>query len=296
MANEIQVAKQVSALMKKESIQERLKAMLDKNAESFMTSVINTINGSTQLQSCDSMSIVKSAMVAAALNLAVDPNLGFAAIVPYKDKNKGMQAQFQIMWRGLVQLAIRSGQYKTINVSEVYADEIESYNPFTGELSFTDQSKWEMRYKNDGEVVGYMAYFKLLTGFEKYLYMTKAETEKHAITYSQSYRSDKQKGWTASRWSQDFDSMGKKTVLKLLLSKFGVLSIEMQKAVTFDQAKIDGTIENPEPAYIDNPDYEEPKGDTVNPFGKNDAVDIPFSEEPTDLSDDDIPDFMKEGN
>lgn len=290
MANEVQVAKQVSLLLKKESVQERLKAMLDKNAESFATSIINTINSNTQLQSCEPMTIVKSAMVAAALNLAVDPNLGFAAIVPYKDKNRGMEAQFQIMWRGLVQLAIRSGQYKTINVSEVYADEIESYNPFTGELNFTDQSNWKMRYDKAGEVVGYMAYFKLLTGFEKYSYMTKAETEKHAMTYSQSYKSDKQKGWSSSRWSQDFDSMGKKTVLKMLLSKFGVLSIEMQKAVTFDQAKVGGTMENPEPAYIDNPEYEEPKEAPINPLGKEAAETVDYVE-----ADSELPDFLKEG-
>lgn len=288
MANEVQVSKKVSHLMKNENVQERLKAMLDKNAESFVTSVINTINGSAQLQNCDPMTIVKSAMVAASLNLAVDPNLGFAAIVPYKDKNKGMQAQFQIMYKGLVQLAIRSGQYETINVSEVYKDELDQYDPFTGEVTFRPHTEWKMRYEEGGEVVGYYAYFKLLTGFKKALYMTKEEVEKHALTYSQSYKSDKAKGWTSSRWSQDFDAMGKKTVLKMLLSKFGVLSIEMQKAVTFDQSKVGGSIDNPEPAYVDNPEYEE-KQEVINPFGTNQKADeVEFSEE-------DMPDFMKEG-
>lgn len=290
MANEIQVSKKVAHLLKNENVQERLKAMLDKNSESFATSVINTVNGSTQLQNCDPMTIVKSAMVAAALNLPVDPNLGFAAIVPYKDKNKGMQAQFQIMYKGLVQLAIRSGQYETINVSEVYADEIDNFNPFTGEVAFKPHTEWKMRHEvNGGEVVGYYAYFKLMTGFKKSLYMTKAEVEKHALTYSQSYKSDKSKGWTSSKWSQDFDAMGRKTVLKLLLSKFGILSIEMQKAVSFDQSKVGGTIDNPEPEFIDNPEYSE-KEIAVNPLNVDTSEEVEFTEE-----NDDLPEFMKGG-
>lgn len=286
MSNEVTVSKKIAHLMKHDNIQERLKAMLDKNAESFVTSVINTVNGSTALQSCEPMTIVKSAMVAATLNLPVDPNLGFAAIVPYKDKKRGMEAQFQIMYKGLVQLAIRSGQYENLNVSEVFADELDYYDPFTGEVTFKPYNEWKMRYEAEGgEVVGYYAYFKLLTGFKKALYMTKAEVEKHALAYSQSYKQDKEKGWNSSRWSKDFDSMAKKTVLKQLLSKYGILSIELQRAVTFDQARVGGSVDNPEPEYIDNPEYKE-MVEVENPFVKKDVVEIDYT-----VVDEDLPDF-----
>ncbi len=247
-----------------DKIKDRIVAMLGKNADSFITSVINVYAGSDYLAECEPITVVKSAMVAASMNLPIDPNLGFSAIVPYKDRNKGMQAQFQIMYKGFVQLAIRSGMYETINVTEVYADEFKGYNPFTGKFEFTDPEEWKMRYEDNREVVGYFAYFELLAGFKKQLYATKAEVEKHANTYSQSYKSDKRNNKNTSRWSQDFDSMGKKTVLKQLLSKYGVLSVDMQKAQTFDQSVADGNIDGLEPKYIDNPN----NVDVVDPFAE----------------------------
>lgn len=244
------VVKQVKNIFGKEDVQSRIKEMLDNNSQGFVTSVLNIITSNNQLQNAEPNSIVKSAMIAASLKLPVDPNLGFAAIVPY-----GKEAQFQIMYKGLTQLAIRSGQYRTINVTEVYEDEIERYNPFTGTMELTDHTNWKQRYIKDGKVVGYYAYFELTSGFKKELYMTKPEVEAHAMKYSKSYQYDKKKGQSKSRWSVDFDAMGKKTVLKSLLSKFGILSIEMQKAVEFDQANIRGDINNPQPAYNDNPDF-----------------------------------------
>jgi recombination protein RecT len=278
MSNAIATIKNVDAMLKSPKIQERLKDMLDNNSAAFCTSIINAINGNSMLQNAEPQSIVKSAMVAAALKLPIDTNLGFAAIVPYKNKDRGVEAQFQIMYKGLTQLAIRSGQYETINVAEVYEDELDNFDPFTGDVKFKPHTEWKMRYETDGKVVGYYAYFRLLTGFKKNLYMTKGEVEKHALTYSQSYKSDKSKGWTSSRWSQDFDAMARKTVLKQLLSKYGILSVEMQSVMKFDQARVGGTIDNPQPEYVDNPDFEEVKEEPINPF--KDAVDVDFTGTP----------------
>ncbi len=274
MKNKTPSANKVSLLLKNENVQSRLKSMLDKNAESFATSVINAVSSNSMLNEAEPMSIIKSAMVAASLKLAVDPNLGFSAIVPYNSQ-KGKQAQFQMMYKGYIQLAIRSGQYKTINVTEVYKDELKEHNPFTGETTFTDASEWKMRYEEAGEVAGFYAYFELLTGFKKSLFMTMAEVENHAKTYSQSYRRDIEKGRKNSRWTVDFNAMGKKTVLKLLLSKFGILSVELERAVTFDQAKIGGSIEEPQAEYIDNPEYKE-KEAAENPF--DEVVDAEYEE------------------
>ncbi len=172
------------------------------------------------------------------MDLPINPNLGFAAIVPYKNT-----AQFQLQYKGLVQLAMRSGQYKTINVSEVYEGEIKNVNRFTGDYEFGERTS--------DMVVGYMAYFKLVNGFEKYSYMTVDEIKEHAARYSKTY----QRG--DGVWKDNFDAMAKKTVLKLLLSKFGILSIEMQRAQTFDQSSIKSDltvtdVDDAEIEYVDN--------------------------------------------
>src|SRR3990167_11461181 len=167
-------------------------------------------------------------MMAATLDLPVNKNLGFAWIIPYKTK-----AEFQMGYKGFIQLAIRTGQYQTMNASEIYADEIKSWNPITGVILFTDFSEWKQREAGQTEkIVGYVAFFKLLNGFEKYLYMTVAQMDRHARRYAQSY--DNPKG----KWKLDKVPMSLKTVIKLLLSTYGILSIEMQRALNADQGVI----------------------------------------------------------
>ncbi|HGH0452581.1 TPA: recombinase RecT, partial [Clostridioides difficile] len=165
--------------------------------------------------------------------------------------NKGVkEAQFQIGYKGFIQLAMRTGQYKTINAIEIYENEIKSVNRLTGEIEF-NENKDEI----DNEiVVGYIAYFKLLNGFEKTLYMSKEDMEKYAKRYSQTYKSNKDYVVKSSLWTTDFDAMAVKTVLKRLLSKYGILSIEMQKALETDQAVIkdDNSVE-----YVDRQVEEE---------------------------------------
>jgi len=233
----------IRSYMKDNSIKERFNSILGERSGAYMASIINVIGGSDKLQKCDSQSIMNASFIAATLDLPIDPNLGFAAIVPY-----GGKAQFQMMTKGFIQLAIRSGQYAEMNVSNVYADEIKSYNPITQEIIFNDFAL--CRDREDGKeskVVGYYAYFNLVSGFRKSLYMTVGQIEKHGKRYSQTYK----KGF--GNWVDQKQAMHLKTVIKMLISKWGILSIQMQKGIEFDQAVItdEGT-----PEY---PDNEKPK-------------------------------------
>lgn len=220
----------IKGLLSDVNVKKRFEELLGKKAAGFMSSLISVTNGNSQLQKADPNTIVAAGAIAAALDLPVDPNLGFAYIVPYNTKKKlpdgtdtwVNQAQFQIGYKGYIQLAMRTGQYKTINASEVYEGEIKSINRFTGEIEFGEQTS--------DNVVGYIAFFRLLNGFEKYLYMTKDEIEKHGKAFSKSF--NKENGL----WKKDFHAMAIKTVIKRLLSKYGILSIEMQTSLQADQA------------------------------------------------------------
>ena len=239
MANEIinrnTEAVNVKVLLSNVNYKKRFEEILGKKAPGFISSIINISNTPT-LTGVEPKSVISSAVVAATLDLPIDPNLGFAYIVPYNDKNKGKVAQFQMGYKGFIQLAMRSGQYKTINAIEVYEGDIKHVNRLTGEIELDDDNT-----KRD-KVIGYLAYFRLLNGFEKTLYMTTEEMEKHAKRYSQTYKSNKDFVVKQSKWSTDFDAMAIKTVIKLLLSKYGVLSIEMQRAIEADQGIINSSV------------------------------------------------------
>jgi len=216
------------------AIRARFEEMLGKKAAGFISSIIAVQSSSKQLKECDPMSIIGAAAVAATLDLPIDKNLGFAHIVPY-----GNVAQFQMGYKGFIQLAMRSGQYKTINACPIYEGEFVSENRITGEIVFDFSAK-----KSD-KVIGYAAYFNMINGFEKTIYWTVEQVESHARRYSKSFNN------STSRWQQDFNAMAMKTVIKSLLSKWGILSIEMQTAIRTDQAVIKSAeIEDIE--YIDN--------------------------------------------
>lgn len=268
MANEVTVLGQVKGYLSQDNVKKRFHEVLGKKAPQFMTSITNAIGANSSLQKCDANSILSSALVAATYDLPIDSNLGFSALVPYWDnKSKTFNAQFQMMYKGFVQLAIRSGAYEDMNVSEVYEDELKSYNPITGEIDLvTDFTLCTQRKEgNTDKIVGYYAWFKLLTGFKKGLYMSVEECKKHATTYSQSYKKDLEKNSANSKWTTDFEAMAKKTVLKLLLSKWGVLSVDMQRAIVDDQKVFD---EEGEESYADNPESEAAQ-DVIDPFATN---------------------------
>ena len=235
MANEIAV-KNIRTYLSDPTIKGRIEELLKDRAGTFIVSLLSTVNGNSKLSECAPASLINAALTAASLDLPVNQNLGYAFLVPYKGV-----AQFQMGTKGFVQLAQRSGQFKTINVSDVREGEIKGENRLTGEIEFEWINDQDTRMAL--KVVGYVAYMKLINGFEKSLYMTTEELKKHGLKYSQSYK----QGF--GLWEDNFDSMGKKTVIKLLLSRYAPLSVEMQKATLADQAIIEG--EN-EFKYVDN--------------------------------------------
>lgn len=268
MANELAVVDQVKSAISSDKVKKKFAEVLGKKAPQFLASVTNTVIGSTQLQKCDATSIMGAAFVAATYDLPIDSNLGFAAIVPYNNSkwnpqtrqyDKHMEAQFQIMYKGFIQLAIRSGYHKRMNYAVVYEDELKSYNPITGEIEFVeDFSQCTLRAQGVEETVaGYYARFELTTGYVQELFMSRQAVDNHAKKYSQAYRYDIKEGKKSSKWSTDFQSMALKTVIKLLLSKWGILSVDMQRAIQDDQKVYD---ESGNGDYSDNqPDLIEAK-------------------------------------
>lgn len=214
-----------------EPVQNRFNDIFGKDVAIQTSAIISLFNSNKALQECSPTSVISAAIMATTLKLPISSQLGYAFVVPYKG-----QAQFQIGWKGLVQLAIRSGLYETINTDVVRKNQLKDYDVLSGRFSLYPP--------NNEEVVGYFAYFKLLTGFEKMLYMSKEECESHAQKYSASFKFRK----ASSIWMSNFDEMAKKTVLRLLLNKFGIMSIEMRRALDADQA----VITDKSYIYVDN--------------------------------------------
>ena len=227
-------------------MQEYLSSVLGERKGQFVTTLISVVANNAALQQCEPMSVVYAALKATSLGLAVDPNLGYAALIPYNNtKEKRVDCQFQVMKNGFVELAMRSGQVVSIVNEIVHEGELVRKNKFTGDYEFDEEKK------TSEKVIGYMAYIRLVNGFEKTFYWSKEECEAHAKRYSQTYK----KGY--GQWADNFDAMALKTVLKLLLSKYAPKSIDMQNAILADQATID---KDGKLTYIDGPeDQEQPK-------------------------------------
>ena len=215
-----------------------------KRASKFIASISSAVATNPQLQKCDAGSILSGALLGEALNLSPSPQLGQYYLVPY-DKNEKINgkwvtvatnAQFQLGYKGYLQLAIRSGQYKDIDVIEIREGEYLGRDKLTGKHKF-DFIEDEVERENK-PVIGYLAYFEYLNGFYKSLYWTKEKMKNHAIQYSQAYARDIKQNSNYSFWSKDFDGMAFKTMLRQLISKWGVMSTEMQEAFVKDQAVI----------------------------------------------------------
>jgi recombination protein RecT len=237
----------VIQLAKSDSVKKRFEEVFNNpvKASSFIASMINVVNGNGALKKCDGNTVIGAALVAAALDLPVDPNLGFAYIIPY-----GNTAQLQLGYKSFIQLAMRSGQYKNLHASEVFEDELDYYNPITGEVKFTDMKTWKQRSKGeDKKVVGFYGTFELNNGFKKELFMSVDEVKTHAKKYSKSYGSNSSK----NIWQSDFEAMALKTVLKRLISKWGILSVDMQRAVKSDQGVVRNIDNIDDVDYDDNP-------------------------------------------
>jgi recombination protein RecT len=220
------------------AVQDNIKTVLGDRKEQFVTSVVSLVNNNDKLQEVDRKSLFSACLIAASLDLPINQNLGFAYIIPYKQKDGTQVAQFQMGYKGFIQLAMRSGQFKTINVTDVRDGEIVGHNRLTGSIQFD----WKQDDRDTAPIVGYVAYMELINGFSKSLYMTKKELNQHGLKYSQTMK----KGY--GLWKDEFDVMAKKTVLKLLLSKYAPMTTEMEKAQLADQSVIqDGDFK-----YIDN--------------------------------------------
>ena len=232
MTQQVTTSSSIKDYFGSDIVRKKFAEVLGSKTPAFCTTVVQIASQNEMLAKCDPGSIMQSAMVAATLDLPVNPNLGFAYILPY-----GNKAQFQLGYKGLIQLAQRSGQFLNISSTPIYDGQIVSENPLTGYVfDFT---------KKSDKVIGYAAYFKLTNGFEKTLYMSVEQLQAHGKKYSQTYK----KGF--GLWADDFDAMGRKTVLKQLLSKYAPLSVEMQRAVIADQAVIEDA-DSMDVTYIDN--------------------------------------------
>lgn len=247
--------------------QDYLTSLYGKNQMVFVNNLTALVANDKALQECTPITIMYAATKATSLNLPLDKSLGFAYVIPFKNnKEKVTEAQFQLGWKGFLQLAMRTGQFRTINVRDVRESEIVGEDFVSGELQFKKADNRETL-----PVVGYVAYIELTNGFRKMSYWTIKEVEQHAQRYSQSYSSQNEYVKKNSPWSTDFDAMACKTVLKNLLSKYAPMSIEMASGIKYDQAVIrEGKDNAEEVAYVDN----EPQQKEISAEQQNKAADI----------------------
>ena len=207
-----------------------------KDSAKFISSIISAVQATPALQKCDNASIVSAALLGQSLNLSPSPQLANFYMVPYGDK-----AQFILGWKGMVQLAIRSGYYKRINVLPIKEGELIRFDPLEEEIEVKLIEDEEVR--ENTPTCGYYATFTYLNGFRKAIYWSKAKMEAHALRYSQGYKADKKNKTEYTFWSKDFDGMAMKTMIRQLIGKWGIMSTDMQTAYTSDETIInaDGT-------------------------------------------------------
>lgn len=204
-------------------------------AQRFIAAITSAVAVNPALQECDPSTILSGALLGESLGLSPSPQLGQYYLVPYDNTKKGCKdAQFQIGYRGLIQLALRSGYYKYLNVLSVKKGELVKWNVLTEEIELDIIEDDAAREK--AETVGYVAMFEYLNGFRKTIYWSRSKMENHAVTYSKGYASDRRKGTAYTFWSKDFEAMAYKTMLRQLISKWGIMSIDLQTAFEKDYA------------------------------------------------------------
>ena len=268
----------IASFLASPKIKENIEGVVGKeHAQSFISDIVACVQNNNALSACTNKSILSGALVAKSINLPLTPQLGYAYLVPFENKkivevdgNKQTayvkEAQFQMGYKGYVQLALRSGNYLKLLATDVRKDEVKGYNPFDDCFEL-NPVEFEKRTAKDAKgnylipVIGYYAKFQLVNGLVKEMYMTHEDMLEYAKRYSKAYRNDISKHTSYSFWTTKFEDMAKKTMLRQLLSKWGLLTPELQKAYTCDMAVID---EEGNPQYVDNqPDDTEP---TENPM------------------------------
>lgn len=294
MANTLTAQKpKFSMAIKSDLYQNLIKQTLGdpKRAERYTAAIMSAVATNPALQDCDAKTILSGSLLAESLNLAHSPQLGQYYLVPFKNKKAGTtEAQFILGYKGYLQLAIRSGNYKKINVMEIKDGELVSYNPFDEEIILNPIQDVDER--EEKQTIGYYAMFEYTNGFKKVIYWSKKQMLKHADRYSAAFslkatsgrypkvsfedyeagRYDKGDEWLySSYWYKDFDGMAKKTMLRQLISKWGIMSVDMQQAVIFDNAVTDvlgssfEVVKNPEEEPQKEPQEEEtPKAVSID--------------------------------
>jgi len=247
----------ITQFLNNEKVKKYVENMLQDRAPQFITSLVSLSNLTPGLSNVDPKSLLYCGLKAASLNLPLDNNLGFAYAIPYSG-----EAQFQIGYRGLIQLAQRTGQYRKINVTDVREGELKKWDAFKEELEL--EMEPDLIKRDKLPVIGYAAMFELVNGYTKIVYWPREKVEKHGKRFSKTYN--------RGPWQTDFDAMAKKTVLKDLLSKWGPLSTELQEAIKFDQAVI----------------RETETGETVP-----DYVDVEFAVAPESQAQEDLEQFLQ---
>lgn len=221
-----------------------------KDGSRFISSIVSAVSTNPALQECTNNSIVSGALLGESLKLSPSPQLGHYYLVPFNNRQQGTkEAQFQLGYKGYIQLAIRSGQYKKLNVMAIKAGELIAFNPLDEEIEINLIKDFNER--ENAETIGYYAFFELTNGFRKAIYWSKEQMEAHATKYSMGYKVHK--GYTF--WEKNFDGMAYKTMLRQLISKWGIMSIDMMKAFDGDMAVMDGE----SPNYVDDQPDEFPE-------------------------------------
>lgn len=224
-------------LIQSQGMQNYLNSTLHDKRDAFVANVTALVGSSPMLQMCEPSAVIMTAVKATALNLPLDPNLGFAYVIPYQTGGQPMP-QFQLGYKGYIQLALRTGQFRTINARDVREGEIIGEDFLSGEMTFVKAQNREQL-----PIVGYVAFMELVNGFRKMLFMSKADVEAHALRFSKTYRNKN------GVWVTSFDSMAIKTVTKLLLGKYAPMSVDMAEALRSDGASFTTP---QEPIYVDN--------------------------------------------
>lgn len=248
LANRQQGKLGIAAYLSQDAVKNKINEVIGgKDGQRFISAIVSATTANPTLQECSNGSILSAAMLGESLKLSPSPQLGQYYLVPFNDKNKGKVAQFQLGYKGYIQLAIRSGQYKKLNVLGIKEGELIRFDPLNEEIEVQLIEDEDIR--ETAATIGYYAMFEYTNGFKKAMYWSKKKMEAHALKYSQGYAADKRKGTSWTFWSKDFDGMAYKTMLRQLISKWGIMSIEMQSAIDADMAVIndDGTKD-----YVDN--------------------------------------------
>ena len=274
----------LTVYLAKDAVRNQINSVVGgKNGARFISSIVSAVQVNPALQECTNPSIVSAALLGESLNLSPSPQLGQYYMVPYDNSKKGVkEAQFQIGYKGYIQLAIRSGQYKKLNVLAIKEGELIRFDPLNEEIEVRLIEDEELR--EEAPTIGYYAMFEYTNGFRKALYWSKRKMLAHADKYSKAFfikettvktrygtkkrvsfadfeagNYPKDDEWMySSFWYKDFDGMAYKTMLRQLISKWGIMSIEMQTAVNADMAVIreDGSMDyvdnEPEDVYADN--------------------------------------------